>query len=105
MTKLEISYQDIRTLKEFKKYGDTFKQVEDFGDNIFLYSRENEDSKGVYVFELVRGVPLKNPDGSIVYTYPSSSEWGRYGFTFIRPEGRTFEKVLRDLLNDTEGKE
>lgn len=98
MTKLEISYQDIRTLKEFKKYGETFTQVKDYGNNVYLYERWRG-------FELIKAVKRKNPDGSIVYTYPSSSEWGRYGFTFIRPEGRTFEKVLRDLLNDTEGKE
>lgn len=85
MAKSENNYKDnISELKEFRKYGDLFKQVEDFGDGIYLYSRENVGEgghKGVYVYELVRGAIHLNADGSRVLSYPGSSLWGAYGKT------------------------
>lgn len=95
----EIIYKDISELKEFKKFGDLFKQVESFGDNIYLYSRENVDpnceSIGVYAYELVRGVPHKNPDGQIVISYPGSGLWGAYGKTIWKSTSR--EALLEEV--------
>lgn len=95
----EIIYKDISELKEFKKFGDVYKQVECFGDNIYLYSRENVDpdceSNGVYVYELVRGVPHKNRDGQIVISYPGSRLWGAYGKTIWKSTSR--EALLKEV--------
>lgn len=51
------------------------------------YNKENH--KGIWElrrdnkcfgFEVVKGLKTKNPDGSVVYVYPSDEQFGRYGW-------------------------
>ena len=67
--------KDISELKEFSKYGDTFKQIRNNPDTgWWLYERETH-------YEVVKGMKYTNPDGSVVYVYPSEKDWGTYGYT------------------------
>ena len=90
----KIFKKDISGLKEFRKFGDLFTQVESFGDNIYLYDRGS-------CYELVKGRKSKNPDESIVYVYPSSEDFGTYGYTMMKNYSRDFilryVEVLRGL--------
>lgn len=94
---LNLNYEDISNLKEFKKFKDTFKQVRDYGNNVFLYSRENPDAGGVYMWELVRGVYRKNINGTEVHTYPSPSLWGMYGYSILKGDYPNLDKYVKKL--------
>lgn len=67
--------KDISEAKEFCKYGDIFKQVRNNPDTgWWLYERETH-------YEVVKGKKYVNPDNSVVYVYPSESDWGIFGYT------------------------
>ena len=44
-------------------------------------------------YEIVKPVKKKNPDGNIVYTYPSSEEFGRYGWFYIGEDKKLWERM------------
>ena len=78
--------------------------IKDYGNHIYLYQRTGKKDptwgegiahKG---YELVVAKPKKNPDGSIVYAYPSSSDWGKYGFSYISTESKAFKSKLAELM-------
>lgn len=72
---MEIIRKDIKDLKEFKKYGDTFKQIRNNPETgWWLYERPTH-------YEVVKGKRYKNPDGEVVLIYPSEGDWGTYGYT------------------------
>lgn len=74
-----LFYKDISTLKEFDKFGDHFIQTRHNPDTgWYLYER---CGNGRTSFEIVKGMKRKNPDGSIVYSYPNTESWGTYGYT------------------------
>lgn len=78
---MEIIQKDISEEREFSFAGDTIKleRCLDQEKRIYLFSRYN--AKGRLVgYELVQGVKHKNPDGEYVYIYPSSSQFGHYGY-------------------------
>ena len=82
--------KDIKDLKTFEKFGDTFEQVRSNPETgWYLYDRGNH-------YEVVRGKRYVNPDGSIVYTYPGSEDWGRYGYTVYK--NRFAEKLINFLM-------
>lgn len=72
--KLEIYRKDLQ--KTFTKYGDTFTQIAHNPNlNTYIYERIND--KGRHNgYEVIKPKRFKNPDGSIVYVYPSENEWG-----------------------------
>lgn len=72
---------DISEKKEFTFDGDTLKQkyCYDEDKHIYVYERYNHRGR-LFGYELVRGVRHKNPDGSIVYLYPCSEQFGTYGY-------------------------
>ena len=81
---MEIARTDIRDLNEFTKYGDRFTKVASYPDrNIYVYKREHYDEERkiwvCIVFEVVKGAKCINPDGTIVYAYPSSEKFGPLG--------------------------
>ena len=95
-----IARKDISEKKEFKYDGHSFKMVEDYGNHIYLFHRTGESPMGSFLdlgYELVIGKPHKNPDGKIVYVYPSSSDWGKYGWTFKNLHGKAFLTRLAEL--------
>lgn len=78
---MKIFAKDISEIKEFRKYGDTFKQISNNPDTgWWLYERTNAEY-GTRHFEVVKGVKYTNPDGNIVFMYPGESQWGTYGYT------------------------
>lgn len=81
MATLKFNYKDIKEKKEFKFQCDTLKQLEcsDVTKNIYVYERYNQSGR-LFGYEVVKGVKHKNPDGSIVYSYPSSEQFGTYGY-------------------------
>lgn len=87
---MKIFKKDISELKEFKKYGDTFKQIRNNPQTgWWLYERETH-------YEVVKGKKYVNPDGSVVLGYPSESDWGVYGYTI--PKCRWAEKTINFIM-------
>lgn len=93
---LKINCKDITELKEFVCQGTRLVQVE-YNENSgrYLYERYyiNSPSLGnrLMGYEIVKPVKRKNYDGSIVYVYPSSSQFGLYGW-FLPPNTKR-EKI------------
>lgn len=96
----EIYSTDISQKKEFKFEGDTLKQKEcvDKEKHIYVYERYNWKGR-LYGYEVVRGVRRKQPNGDIVYAYPSSEQFGTYGYfissQFAEKEIPAYVEVLR----------
>lgn len=79
----EIVLQDLKDVDSFVKFGDKFDKVyADDSKHLYVFKRQG---KGVG-YEVVKAVKRKNPDGSTVYTYPSSEQFGVYGFYIVGPE-------------------
>jgi hypothetical protein len=98
-TIMEEAMQPIDTSFADRRY--TYTQLERQGD-IAIYEQRHKENPTVVRYEVVRirvrpaGVL---PDGRPVperESYPSSSEWGRYGFTCMDvPEARALAATLR----------
>lgn len=92
----EINHKDITELKEFVCQGTRLVQVE-YNENSgrYLYERyyKNSPSLGnrLMGYEIVKPVKRKNHDGSVVYRYPSSSQFGLYGW--FLPSNTNKEKI------------
>lgn len=79
---MEIIYKPIEERKEFTFCGDTLKQCE-HNETTGLWLYERFSTKGRLVgYEVVKGKKHKNPDGTEVYTYPSTEEFGSYGLAY-----------------------
>ena len=72
---------DIREKKEFSAEGDILKQKFCFDEekHIWVYERVRADGK-LIGYELVKGKKSKGKDGSPIYTYPSSEQFGDNGY-------------------------
>jgi len=94
---------DISEKKEFIIYGDTLRMKEcvDKEKRIYIFERlMNENNKErLIAFEVVKGKKHKNPDGSIVYTYPSSEQFGYYGFTVFPNHKKSMQEAIEILRN------
>lgn len=78
---MKIYSKDISDKKEFTFDGERLKLNRCLDEESHIYLFERYNSAGMlYAYELVRGIRHKNPDGQIVYVYPSSEQFGRYGF-------------------------
>ena len=87
----KIEYTDLKNLNDFEKYGDKFTKIyADDENHIYIYKRVSR--YGVAAFELVKGVKAKNPDGSIVYRYPSSEQFGISGW-YIMDNDRARDRI------------
>lgn len=78
---MKVYTTDISEKREFTFQGDTLKLDYCFDEEkrIYVYGRYNHSGR-LYGYEVVRGVKHKNPDGNIVYIYPSLEKFGRYGY-------------------------
>ena len=83
---------DISERTEFMFDGELLKQDRclDEQRKIYLYKRFNRFGR-LYAYELVKGVKHTNPDGQVVYLYPSTSQFGKYGYFIAR---KKLEKAL-----------
>lgn len=97
----KIKSTPIEEKKEFSFEGDHLIQKEcvDKEKRIYVYERYNHSGR-LYGYEVVKGVRRKNPDGEIVYTYPSSEQFGRYGY-FISAQFKdsipAYVKTLQEM--------
>ena len=75
----KIFRKDISEVKTFTKYDDTLTQIKNNPETgWWLYERVS--NYGIKLYEVVKGKKYTNPDGSVVYVYPSESDWGQYGY-------------------------
>ena len=99
---MKIEYNDIKDKKEFVFDGDLLIQKEcvDEDNKIYVYERYYQGSF-LYAYEVVRGIKRKNPSGRIIYKYPSSEEFGKYGYFLpVKSKNRIPEyvKMLQDSI-------
>lgn len=88
---------DISEMKTFTKFGDVFTQIKNNPETgWWLYERTPKDG-GRKHYEVVKGKKHKNPDDSVVLTYPSNEEWGSYGYTI--PDCWWAQEVIDFLMN------
>lgn len=81
---MEIFVKDISEMTEFVKEGETFKlyeYVEEYKK--YIYQRFNKNGRMIG-WEVIKPKRYVNPGGEIVYTYPSTSDFGHYGW-FLPP--------------------
>ena len=93
---------DISELKTFTKYGDVFTQERHNPETgWWLYKRTNKEDPSRVHYEVVKGKKHKNPDGRIVYCYPSDDSWGQYGYTV---DDNWFAQDMIDFLMSAENR-
>lgn len=101
MKEINISIKDISELKEFVEQGTRLVQVE-YNETTgrYLYERYHINSptlgNRLMGYEVVKPPKRKNPDGSVVNTYPSSSQFGSYGW-FL--PANTKREILDKYMN------
>ena len=90
---------DISERKTFKMFGELFILIaHNIEHNTYLYKRIKLSKNGygrTTGYEIVKPIKRKNPDGTIVYVYPSSEQFG-YGRALYTPK---FERALIYLDN------
>lgn len=91
---MEIYYQPIETQKEFVFNETTFKQCE-HNESTGLYLYERYKNGRLNGYEVVVGVKAKQPDGTIVFHYPSASDFGPKGLFY--PPMTNRESLVRSL--------
>lgn len=98
----KIKVTDIKDKIEFVSDGDILRRLEsNEAANLYLYGRYWKDNGHLKGYELVRGVKRKQPDGSIVFTYPSSEQFGRYGWFFPpRTDRDSLNAAVREVNSD-----
>lgn len=73
----KIFYKDVKNTESFMRGGFFQKKVyADDERHIYIFTCGNR-------FEVILAVRKKNPDGEIVFKYPSDEEWGLYGWTVM----------------------
>lgn len=98
----DIFRTDIKEKKEFNRIGHHYTQVlADDEKHIYLY-RMDKDGIRYAQYELVKGKKVKNPDGSIVFIYPSDEDFGTYGWYICGTPKYVTEKVREKWHSLTE---
>ena len=93
---MKIFAKDIAEKKEFTFDGDRLvqKMCVDAEKKIYVYERYSGISGRLMGYEVVNGKRYKQPDGSIIYRYPSSEEFGSNGF-FVNRESDIDDCISR----------
>lgn len=76
---MKIFAKDIEERLEFDRCGYHYVNIcldKEKKAGIWELRRDNK----CYGFEVVKGKKHKNPDGSVVYAYPSDESFGKYGW-------------------------
>lgn len=82
-----ITITDLSKKKTFTRAGYKYKQITFDPERkigIWALTTKDGDPSG---FEVVKGVKTKNFDGSITFAYPSSEQFGTYGWYYGNLEG------------------
>lgn len=97
---MKIFSKDISEEKTFEKFGDIFTQIRNNPETgWWLYKRVRKDNPSKIHYEVVKGVKRKNPDGTIVYSYPNSERWEIYGYTV--DNNRYADRIIEFLMGAT----
>lgn len=109
MAEININKQDISTTNVFRKYDKDYTKI--WGDDdrhLYVFQVFKKYPSGIEVtdYEVVKGIKYKNPDGSIVYVYPSAERFGSYGY-YIQGQVKSYAyerivKRLKDLSPDVD---
>lgn len=85
---VDINLRDIKDYDSFEKFGELFMKIyADDNNHIYVFRREKKCVETTKIsYEVVKGVKIKNSNGTIVYSYPSSEKFGVYGFYIVGPE-------------------
>lgn len=98
---MRIFKTDINEKKEFTRLGWRYTQVlADKVNHVYLYEMRRPGQRYPR-YELVKGNKTKNPDGSVVYTYPSDEDFGTSGWHICGSPESVAEKVCDKWLNLT----
>lgn len=97
-----VTYKDIKDKKEFNAEDSSFKMLEYCEESgrylygrYFLKSCRKEKIGTLMGYEVIIPVKHKNPDGTIVYSYPSSEQFGSKGWFFTPNDTERMRKCLR----------
>lgn len=103
----EIFSTDIKDKKEFTRIGYRYTQVKAYDEHhIYLYRMERmEKPLPYYQYELVKGVKRKNPDGNIVYVYPTDEQFGQYGWYICGGLEKCSREISRKMADLPRGDE
>ena len=95
---MKVFATDIKDKKKFSFQGDTLvlKECVDKEKHIYIYERYNHNGK-LFGYEVVKGVKVKNPDGNYVFRYPSSEQFGTYGFFIAKKYAETIPDYVARL--------
>ncbi len=95
---MRVFSTDIKDKKRFTFEGDTLVQKEcvDAEKHIYIYERYNSSGR-LFGYEVVKGVKTKNPDGNYVYKYPSSEQFGQYGYFIAKKYADTISEYVNKL--------
>ena len=91
---MKIFATDIKDRERFSAEGDILVRVKCISEeeHKYIYARYSGYSGALIGFEYVTAVKRKNPDGNVVYCYPCSEQFGRYG-KFIAKKFAGFDGV------------
>lgn len=82
----EVFKTPIEGMETFTKYGDVFTKIHsDDINHLYIFERTPKDKTRKMPYrhlEVIRAPKRRNPDGSIVYTYPGDELWGTNGWTY-----------------------
>lgn len=100
-----LKHKNIEKLETFVKFGEIFTKVwADDQKHVYVFKRQKNG--GTYMgFEVVRGHKFTNPDGSVVYAYPSSEEFGKNGYYIngrMKDYKERIQKYIEKLSKDEE---
>ena len=101
MANFKFNCKDIKDKKEFDRIGYHYTCVKEYGNNIYLYKMERIDKtipQYYPIYELVKGITHKNPDGSIVHKYPNDEQFGIYGYTIMGTEKQCKKNINEKLV-------
>ena len=95
----QVFATDIRYKRVFTRIGCTYYQVyADHARHIYVYDiirNEDGEHRG---YEVIKGLKHKNPDGGIVYTYPSDEQFGTNGFSSMGTN-KTYDAEMTQILD------
>lgn len=97
---MKFKATDIRDKRTFKRIGHTYTMIAADEENHIYLFKMTKPGISYDMYEIVKGVKAKQPDGTTVYKYPSDEQFGVYGFYICGgPEkcGKDIERRYIDL--------
>lgn len=88
--------KDIKDTPVLYKYNDTLEMVLSHSNNVYVFKRTNPVYVSPY-YEVVRGKKYTNPDGNVVYVYPSTSDFGKHAFCVSSANPNYIEKIKEHM--------